>query len=43
MQFTELPWSDVRAARLDVVLPDGATVRGALSAEVAELVRLLRD
>ena len=43
MQFTELPWSGVRAARLEVVLPDGAMVRGAVPAEVAALVRLLRS
>ena len=43
VQFAELPWSGARAAGLEVVLPDGATVRGAVAAEVAALVRLLRS
>jgi transposase-like protein len=42
VQFAELPWSGARSAGLEVVLPDGVTVRGAIAAEVAALVRLLR-
>ncbi len=43
VQFAELPWSGARSAGLEVVLPDGAMVRGAVPAEVAALVRLLRS
>ncbi len=43
VQFAELPWSGARPAGLEVVLPDGATVRGAVAAEVAAVVRLLRS
>ena len=42
VRFTELPWSGAGSAGLEVVLPDGSTVRGAVAAEVAALVRLLR-
>lgn len=43
VQFAELPWSGARSVGLEVVLPDGVTVRGAVAAEVAALVRLLRS
>lgn len=43
VEFTELPWSGARSPGLEVVLPDGAAVRGTVAAEVAALVRLLRS
>jgi hypothetical protein len=43
VRFAEVPWSGARAVGLEVVLPDGATVRGAVASEVAALVRLLRS
>ena len=43
VRFAELPWSGARAAGLEVVLPDGVMVRGAVPAAVAALVRLLRS
>ena len=41
--FAEVPWAGLSAApALEVVLPEGMTVRGRTAAEVAQLVQLLR-
>lgn len=43
VRFEEMPWAGLAATpSLEVVLPEGMTVRGRTAAEVAQLVQLLR-